>query len=107
MENSENSKSMGSTFMTNLLMFVVLVLITFVPPALFLADYFKAIMTLDIARAFRVLENVTFMLPLILIILNGAFAYVCLTMERFKTDMTKYWAYVAIADCVWWLYCMF
>jgi hypothetical protein len=44
---------------------------------------------------------------LVMIILNGAFAYVCLTMEQFKTNMTKYWAYIAIADCVWWLYCMF
>ena len=107
MENSENQKSMSSTFMTNLLMFIVLVLITFVPPAIFLIDYVKAVLSFDISGAIRILENITFMLPLTLIILNGGFAYVCLTMDRFKTSMTKYWAYVAIADCVWWLYCMF
>jgi hypothetical protein len=107
MENSENTKSLGSTFMINLLMFFVLLLITFVPPAIIMVDYIKAVLSFDIAGAISILEDMNFFWPLVMIILNGAFAYVCLTMEQFKTNMTKYWAYIAIADCVWWLYCMF
>ena len=106
MENSENSKTAGSTFMINVLMFFVLLFITFIPPAFIMWDYVKALFTLDIAAAIKILEDLTFFWPLVMILLNGAFAYVCLTMEKFKTNTTKAWAYIALADCVWWIYAM-
>ena len=40
-----NSKSTGSAFMVNLVMFIVLVVITFGPPAIIMKDYFDAVRT--------------------------------------------------------------
>ena len=48
-----NSKSTGSAFMVNLVMFIVLVVITFGPPAIIMKDYFDAVMEMDISKAVR------------------------------------------------------
>lgn len=100
-----NSKSTGSAFMVNLVMFIVLVVITFGPPAIIMKDYFDAVTEMDISKAVRAIENVG-SLPIVLIILNAAFAFACLRVERLKTRMTKYWAYLSIINIVWWIFLM-
>ena len=46
-----NAKSMGATFMVNLVMFIVLIVITFGPPAIIMKDYFDAVMEGNISKA--------------------------------------------------------
>jgi isopentenyl phosphate kinase len=100
-----NAKSMGATFMVNLVMFIVLIVITFGPPAIIMKDYFDAVMEGNISKAIRAIEDVG-MLPIVLIVLHGAYVFVCFTVERLKTKMTRYWAYLSIFNIVWWIYLM-
>ena len=101
----ENSNSMGSTFLVNLVMFIVLIIITFGPPAIIMKDYFDAVMEGDISKAIGAIKDVG-MLPIVLIVLHGAFVFACFTVERLKTRMTRYWAYLSIFNIVWWIYLM-
>ena len=101
----ENSKSMGSTFLVNLVMFIVLIIITFGPPAIIMKDYFDAVMEGDISKAIGAIKDVG-MLPIVLIVLHGAFVFACFTVERLKTRMTRYWADLSIFNIVWWIYLM-
>ena len=100
-----NAKSMGATFMVNLVMFIVLIVITFGPPAIIMKDYFDAVMEGDISKAIRAIEDVG-MLPIVLIVLHGGFIFACFTVEKLKTKMTRYWAYLSIVNIIWWVYLM-
>lgn len=90
-------------FMVNLVAFIVLILINILPIVIFEYEVLKAWMALDISRMVSLLEDINFLI-FVLIALNGAFAFFVLTKEQFKTNTTKYWAYMAILDCLWWIY---
>jgi len=100
-----DSKSMGSTFLINLVMFIVLIVITFGPQAIIMKDYFDAVMEGNIFKAIRAIEDVG-MLPILLIVLHGGFIFACFTVEKLKTKMTRYLAYFSIVNIVWWGYLM-
>lgn len=96
-------KSFLSSFLVGLMMFIVLIVITFLPLFIFAKDAFNAAMSLDISGMMRA-EKVALVS---LVVLHVVFAFVILRVKGLKTDFTKYLAYVALADSAWWIYCLF
>lgn len=95
-------KSTGNKIIVNLSMFLVFLAINFLPIALFFKEGVKALMKFDLG-AFQNADNKLF---ITLIVLHIAFAVSIFTLPALKTNTTKYWAYVALADAAWWIYCM-
>lgn len=86
-----------------LLMFAVLIVITILPFLMFARDAFKSALRFDISGMMQA-ENTAL---ISLIVLHVAYALVILRVNLLKTDFTKYLAYAALADSVWWAYCLF
>lgn len=100
--NMKNEKSIGNKIIVNLSMFLVLIAINFLPIAIFLREGIKAALSLD----FSALQAADNMMYITLIILNTIFAIAIFSVSALKTSTTKYWAYMALADAAWWIYCM-
>ena len=100
--NMKNEKSIGNKIIVNLSMFLVLIAINFLPVALFLREGIKAALKLD----FSALQDADNKMYITLILLNTVFAISIFTVSALKTSTTKFWAYMALADAAWWIYCM-
>jgi hypothetical protein len=95
-------KSTGNKIVVNLSMFLVFLAINFLPMALFFKEGVKALLKLDFS-AFQSADNKLFVT---LIVLHLAFAISIFTVSALKTSTTKFWAYMALTDAAWWIYCM-
>jgi len=100
--NMKNEKSIGNKIIVNLSMFLVLIAINFLPIAIFLREGIKAALKLD----FSALQDADNKMYITLILLNTVFAISIFTVSALKTSTTKFWAYMALADAAWWIYCM-
>ncbi len=97
-----NDKPTAGKFVINVIMFFVLIFINILPIALFVQDGLKAAFKLD----FGALESADNKLYVTLIAFNIGFAALIFMVKGLRTGTTKYWAYLAIADAIWWIYCM-
>ena len=95
-------KSTGNKIVVNLTMFLLLLAINFLPIALFFKEGVKALLQLDFS-AFQSADNKLFVT---LIVLHIAYAISIFTVSALKTSTTKFWAYMALGDSAWWIYCM-
>ena len=97
-----NDKPTAGKFVINVIMFFVLIFINILPIAIFVQDGLKAAFKLD----FGALESADNKLYVTLIAFNIGFAALIFMVKGLRTSTTKYWAYLAIADAIWWIYCM-
>jgi hypothetical protein len=97
-----NDKPTAGKFVINVIMFFVLIFINILPIALFVQDGLKAAFKLD----FGALQSADNKLYVTLIAFNIGFAALIFMVKGLRTGTTKYWAYLAIADAIWWIYCM-
>jgi len=97
-----NDKPTAGKFVINVIMFFVLIFINILPIAIFVQDGLKAAFKLD----FGALESADNKLYVTLIAFNIGFAALIFMVKGLRTGTTKYWAYLAIADAIWWIYCM-
>ena len=97
-----NDKPTAGKFVINVIMFFVLIFINILPIAIFVEDGLKAAFKLD----FGALESEDNKLYVTLIAFNIGFAALIFMVKGLRTGTTKYWAYLAIADAIWWIYCM-
>ena len=97
-----NDKPTAGKFVINVIMFFVLIFINILPIAIFVQDGLKAAFKLD----FGALESADNKLYVTLIAFNIGFAALIFMVKGLRTGTTKYWAYLAIADSIWWIYCM-
>ena len=97
-----NDKPTAGKFVINVIMFFVLIFINILPIAIFVQDGLKAAFKLD----FGALESADNKLYVTLIAFNIGFAALIFMVKGLRTGNTKYWAYLAIADAIWWIYCM-
>lgn len=97
-----NDKSTGGKFMINVSMFFVLIFINILPIALFAKEAMIAAFKLD----FGALNSADNKLFVTLIAFNIGFAALIFMVKGLRTVTTKYWAYLAIGDAIWWIYCM-
>ena len=97
-----NDKPTAGKFVINVIMFFVLIFINILPIAIFVEDGLKAAFKLD----FGALESADNKLYVTLIAFNIGFAALIFMVKGLRTGTTKYWAYLAIADAIWWIYCM-
>ena len=97
-----NDKPTAGKFVINVIMFFVLIFINILPMAIFAKEAMKAAFKLD----FSALQSVDNKLFYTLIAFNIGFAALIFMVKGLRTGTTKYWAYLAIADSIWWIYCM-
>jgi hypothetical protein len=97
-----NDKPTAGKFVINVIMFFVLIFINILPIAIFVEDGLKAAFKLD----FGALQSADNKLYVTLIAFNIGFAALIFMVKGLRTGTTKYWAYLAIADAIWWIYCM-
>ena len=97
-----NDKPTAGKFVINVIMFFVLIFINILPIAIFVEDGLKAAFKLD----FGALQSADNKLYVTLIAFNIGFAALIFMVKGLRTGTTKYWAYLAIADSIWWIYCM-
>jgi hypothetical protein len=97
-----NDKPTAGKFVINVIMFFVLIFINILPIAIFVQDGLKAVFKLDIDA----LTSADNKLYITLIAFNLGFAALIFMVKGLRTGTTKYWAYLAIGDAIWWIYCM-
>ena len=98
----KNKKSTGNKIIVNVSMFLVLIAINFLPVAIFLKEGINSALKLD----FSALQNADDKMYITLILLNTVFAICIFAVSALKTSTTKFWAFLALADAAWWIYCM-
>ena len=97
-----NDKPTAGKFVINVIMFFVLIFINILPMAIFAKEAMMAAFKLD----FSALSSADNKLFVTLIAFNIGFAALIFMVKGLRTDTTKYWAYLAIGDAIWWIYCM-
>ena len=97
-----NDKPTAGKFVINVIMFFVLIFINILPIAIFVEDGWKNVFKFD----FGALQSAGDKLFYTLIAFNIGFAALIFMVKGLRTGTTKYWAYLAIADSIWWIYCM-
>ncbi len=97
-----NEKPTAGKFVINVIMFFVLIFINILPMAIFAKEALMAAFKLD----FSALSSADNKLYITLIAFNIGFAALIFMVKGLRTDTTKYWAYLAIGDAIWWIYCM-
>ena len=60
----------------------------------------------DKLKSYKEDSNVFAYYVITLILLNTVFAICIFAVSALKTSTTKFWAFLALADAAWWIYCM-